>query len=605
MREGKSMRKHSLNNLKIRNKLLLIYLLCVLIPIILTDAFIMINVGKNARESQKREFQNVIDRVEYNLRETVNRCLLFTSNLYTDQSLDEFLNYNYRTYEDYYLKYTKMLRSNNFSYNYNYGLLSKIVIIADNNTIISGGRIATLDMVKDTEWYKAYEAEGNDTFLYIYYDESKKFLPGSGPCRTISVMRKMDSFGSGGIKKLMKLDIDYNIMLTDVLNEKTDAEIYVRNSNYIIFSNLPNTNGRQQFPEASSIDGRDFTMSKKFTAGNQEWEVVILADETYPMGAILSNKGVLAIILLNLFIPTILIYFVGASISRRLTTITAYLEKVENEQFEVINYHEGEDEIGKLIRSYNLMVIRIKELIEVVFKRNAEKQALELARKQAELKAIQSQVNPHFLFNTLESIRMRSLLKNEKETADIIGELSVLFRKSMNWGPDYITIEEEISFINNYINIQRYRYGDKIRFYHYVMDDCMHYRIPKLTISSLVENACIHGIEATEEEGVIFLNITRNEQHLFIEISDNGSGFGKDRLEELRWMIKNADIRMLNESTSTGMLNSYLRLKMYCDSDILFDIDSAPGKGTDITIVLPLSRLSIGEQPNNMQSKEG
>lgn len=269
--------------------------------------------------------------------------------------------------------------------------------------------------------------------------------------------------------------------------------------------------------------------------------------------------------------------------------ITSYMGKVEKEQFEVIEIAEGEDEIGKLIRRFNLMVLRIKELIEVVFKGQAEKRDLELARKNAELKAVQSQVNPHFLFNTLETIRMRSLLKEEEETADIIGELAVLFRKSMSWGDDYITVEEEMSFIDNYIHIQRYRFGDKIKYYHYVMDECKSCLVPKLSISTFIENACIHGIETTDKEGVISLTITKSEGYLLVEISDNGKGMDEQSLNELRRMIDHADSSMLYESRSTGVLNAYLRLSMYSDGNILFDIDSKPEGGTDIVIRLPLA----------------
>ncbi len=386
-------------------------------------------------------------------------------------------------------------------------------------------------------------------------------------------------------------------MLKDVLNEKIEGAIYVRNSDYILFSNLPNTNAMKTYTAADTLNGSESTMKSTFVAENQEWEIIVRAKSTPFWSVLFNNKGLLFLILLDLTVPTILIYTVGISISQRLSIVATYMGKVEQEQFQVICCNEGNDEIGKLIHSYNVMVIKIKDLIEVVFKGNAEKQALELSKKQAELKAIQSQVNPHFLFNTLESIRMRSLLKGENETADIIGELAILFRKSMNWGVDFITIQEEMSFIEKYINIQKYRYGEKIKFYHFIMENCNNYRIPKLAISSFVENACIHGIETTANEGVISLTITKNEQYLFIEISDNGKGFDEKRLEEIRWMLSCADSKMLNESKSTGMLNAYLRLKMYSDGQIVFDIDSKPENGTDITIQIPLNIVESVTDP--------
>ncbi len=579
------------NNLKIRTKMLLIYAFCVLLPIILTDSIILYNMNKSDKESQLVSLSHAMDRVEYNLNSNIDNCIMFTNNMYYDRDLNKFLNKQYADFPSYYDDYMKMLNSNKLSYTYNAGLLSKIELFADNNSIIGGGKISRLSSVEDKTWFTEFKKSGNDIFVYPYYDAAKKFVPGSGSARTISIIRKLDNFGNRGIEKLLKIDMDYNMMLMDVLNEKIDGTIYVRNKEHILFSNLPNTNGARDFPDASTLDGIKPVMSKSFAAGSDQWEIVVYAKKLPFWSILFRNKWLLSIVLLDWFLPTVLIYFVGKSISHRLSIVATYMGRVEKEQFDLIVTTEGEDEVGKLIRSYNMMVTRIKDLIEVVFKENAEKQALELSKKQAELKAIQSQVNPHFLFNTLESIRMRSLIKGEDETANIIGELAILFRKSMNWGSDSITIEEEMNFIEKYINIQRYRYGDKIKFYHYVMEGCERLLIPKLSIGTFIENACVHGIETTVNEGVISLTITKNEQFLFIEISDNGKGFDEEHLNKIRWMIAHADTKMLNESKSTGMLNAFLRLKMFCEGQIIFDIDSRTEDGTDITIQIPLEMV--------------
>ena len=234
------------------------------------------------------------------------------------------------------------------------------------------------------------------------------------------------------------------------------------------------------------------------------------------------------------------------------------------------------------------MVLKIRNLIEVVFKGKEEKQALELSKKQAELKAIQSQVNPHFLFNTLESIRMRSLIKGEEETADIIGQLAILFRKSMDWGSDYSTISEELSFVEKYINIQKYRFGDKIKYEYFIMEECKNYIVPKLAIETFVENACIHGIETTTKGGIITINITKDDEFLIIEIMDNGKGFDQNKYEEIMKCIEHGDSNMLYEAKSTGILNSFLRFKMFCDGNIQFLIDSNEENGTKISIRIPI-----------------
>ncbi len=577
----------------------MVYVCCVLLPIILTDVIILITVNNNSKENRRRDLTHALERVEYNLNETINGSILFTNNLYSDRSLDSFLNTKYINYLDYYEHYTRLLRSNSLSYNYNHGLLVKIQIIADNNTMLNGGKIATLDRVKDEKWYQAFQESEYDIFVYTYYDESKKNSLGGGTSRTISIIRELDNYGRGRMKKLLKIDLDYNLMLTDILNERLDGEIYVRNQDYILFSDQESSSSMKEFSKADSIKEDQVTMSSTFTAGNENWEILIIAKDTAFWEVITEYKGLIILILLNILIPTILIYYIGRSISKRITTVADYMEKVKEEKFEMISLREGEDEIGKLILSYNMMVMKIKNLIEVVFKGNAEKQALELSKKQAELKAIQSQVNPHFLFNTLETIRMRSLIKKENETAEIIGELALLFRRSMNWGADFITIEEEMSFVEKYINIQKYRFGDKIKYRNIIMEDCKGYRVPKLSIGTFIENACIHGIEASVSEGFITVTITKNSGYLFIEISDNGKGFEESRLEELRTMFSHADNKLLNESKSTGMLNAYLRLNMYCEGKMIFNIDSELENGTDITIQIPLCYVSV-EYGQNM-----
>lgn len=269
-----------------------------------------------------------------------------------------------------------------------------------------------------------------------------------------------------------------------------------------------------------------------------------------------------------------------------------YLRKVENEEFSTIECNNGTDEIGKLIRSYNLMVLRIKELIEVVFKRDAEKQRLELAKKQAELKALQSQVNPHFMFNTLESIRMRSLIKGEDETAGIIENLSILLRTTINWGEDYITIEDEMLFVENYLQIQKYRFGDKLSYGFYAMEDCKNIRIPKLSILSFVENACVHGIEAVSHNANINVTVFKDENSLFIEILDTGMGIEENKLNEIRELLKDAKIDMLNKSKSTGVLNTYMRLQSYCNN-MKFEINSKLKEGTEITIQIYLNTNDV------------
>jgi two-component system sensor histidine kinase YesM len=266
---------------------------------------------------------------------------------------------------------------------------------------------------------------------------------------------------------------------------------------------------------------------------------------------------------------------------------------VKHEKFEVITGQIAKDEIGSLTHSYNMMVLKIKNLIEIVFKGQVERQALELSKKQAELKALQSQVNPHFMFNTLETIRMRSLIKEEHETSDIIQKLALLMRQTINWGNDLVTIKDEITFVESYLVIQQYRFGEKLQFKIDVPEaDILKMRIPKLTVLTFVENACIHGIEGSMNDGVVEVSFHKQNNQLHIIIRDTGVGMEEDKLALLRNLMLDPSLERLSELSSIGFMNAYIRLRMYFDDSIQVNITSERYKGTTIMIQVPLIEAS-------------
>ncbi len=141
------------------------------------------------------------------------------------------------------------------------------------------------------------------------------------------------------------------------------------------------------------------------------------------------------------------------------------------------------------------MVARTNELIQIVYKNKIKEQEMLVERQNAELLALHSQINPHFLFNALESIRMHSLLKNEYETADMVEKLALMQRQYVEWGNDSVEIRREMEFVRAYLGLQKYRFGERLSYSLEVEEDCLDIKIPKMTVVTFVENACVHGIE--------------------------------------------------------------------------------------------------------------
>ena len=248
----------------------------------------------------------------------------------------------------------------------------------------------------------------------------------------------------------------------------------------------------------------------------------------------------------------------------------------------------GKDEIGKLMLNYNRMALRFNSLINTVYIAKMKEQETTVARKNAELLALYSQINPHFLFNALESIRMHSILKNEIETADMVKRLAIIQRQYLEWGNDFIKVEKEMELVKAYLELQKYRFGEKLSYQLEIAEECKEYVIPKLTVVTFVENACVHGIESKTTPGWIFVRIYRDKYCLYIEIEDTGIGMEDSFRSELLNKIKNANLDMLKEKGRVGIINASLRLKIFTDDEARFELEGEKGVGTTVQMIIPL-----------------
>ena len=241
------------------------------------------------------------------------------------------------------------------------------------------------------------------------------------------------------------------------------------------------------------------------------------------------------------------------------------------------------------------MTNRMRELIDDVYKESLMRQENELQKQRAELRALHSQINPHFMFNALESIRMRSLIKKEYETAEIIELLARMMRKSTDWGDDMVTIESEASFAETYLKIQKYRFGDRLSYKIDIAPDCANLLVPKLSIVTFVENACVHGVEGVRHDCIIILSAEKDDRYLRIYIEDTGAGMSEERSRSILQEMRDASFDDLNTSRSVGIINACLRLKKCFGSDLGFELDSEEGAGLCITISIPVDRINSEE----------
>jgi two-component system sensor histidine kinase YesM len=238
------------------------------------------------------------------------------------------------------------------------------------------------------------------------------------------------------------------------------------------------------------------------------------------------------------------------------------------------------DEITELGMSFNIMIGKIKELLDSKIK---EQENL----KKAELRALQAQINPHFLYNTLDTIIWMAESKKTDQVVKIVSALSNFFRISLSKGMDWITIGEEVDRIRSYLTIQKIRYQDILDFKIDVSDDVAENTILKLILQPLVENALYHGIKNKRQGGTITIRARRQgEEEIRIEVEDDGIGFPPEKLSRLQAELEDdtGDIKL---ESGFGIGNVNKRIRLYYGKPYGLSVQSEYASGTCVTLVIP------------------
>ena len=259
---------------------------------------------------------------------------------------------------------------------------------------------------------------------------------------------------------------------------------------------------------------------------------------------------------------------------RRLSSHISHLaeEKVLTEDASI---EEGEDEISKIGKEFNRLVRHINSLIKNQKKMYEQRQRLEM-------NALQAQINPHFLYNTLDSVRWMAVIQKANNIADTVMSLENLLRNMAKGGGDQITLKEELSLVQDYINLQQVRYMEIFDYICSVPEEYLDCLIVKMTLQPIIENAIFHGIEPTGTYGVIRVNAWEKENDLYISVEDNGVGMDQGELSEILKMKKNK-----NAMSGIGVVNVDERLKMTYGQNYGLIYEGEKGSFTRVTIHIP------------------
>ena len=580
-----------LDKLRLQQKLWLMQIFCVLLPLLITDSVILTLIVNEEKRVTLQEMDNIADSVKYTISDSVESAVGLMQNIYGNRYVNEFMKSEFSSPSDYFDQYYRFIKDSLYAIGVSNGHY-RAVIYGDNDGIVNGGYFQRLEMGENTQWYKELEESDRDVIIFSEYATE-----GMNSQRVISLVRHMDYYHKGKDKSVIKVNLDYSGMALDIINAKYPETLYVCEGDKILFSN--DGKGGLQVPFGSM----DMQLAGKagvhdtINLYGKTWDIYVMTPEIDSKAIILANLPLIGILIcVNFILPFLFMRLINRSFTQRIREMDSIFSNVEGDELKQLPEVRGNDEISALMMSYNRMAQRMNELIQTVYKNRLKSQEIDIARQKAELLALHSQINPHFLFNALESIRMHSVLKKEFETADMVQKLAMMERQNVDWGGDLIRIEEEIKSVEAYLELQKYRFGAKLSYEINVDEECDDYRLPKLSLVTFVENACVHGMENKTHASWIFVRIYVQDEMLVMEVEDTGSGMTEDQCRSLVEEMSDVRIEKLKENGHVGILNAALRLKMATEDKVRFEMDSEVGAGTMVTISIPLEEV----EKNNM-----
>jgi two-component system sensor histidine kinase YesM len=584
--------KRKFNDLKLRNKLIISFIAVVFIPVTFVGLFLTNQLRQIALNDALEQTEMTMDRMRQQTIRLLKVPIDISRNLLIDDRLKTILSTDYKSRYQLvvaYQNYPDIERYVSFT-----NEIDNIRLYTENETMISNWEFFPADETTTSqEWYQeAIQYRGIINWRYLP-DETKRNEP------YLSLVRMIE-FDNFKYTNVLVITVS-KVQLQAVVDSESIKSLIVDDHNNVITTNFAEWRGKtldEIFPDLdltgtgkqeTKLNGElvnilvDYVRPEASSSGLRIISVYSVEDIVAESNRF-SRLG-LMVILASVIVSFILIYWVSSLLTRRLLKFSQQIGRAAIGDFETTLPIDGNDEIGQLSRQYNFMIRSIKELIEEVRKTHWQKEQLELKQQEIKLKMLASQINPHFLFNALESIRMQAHINGEKEIAGVVKMLGRLMRKSLETQGHHIALKDEIDIVHSYLEIQMFRHRDRLTYELKIDEEAGKQMIPPLIIQPLVENAVVHGIERKESEAEPLKVTVKAEikgDRLVVEVEDNGVGISEERLQEIIRMLDEQD-----EGNRIGLSNVHHRLQMVYGESSGLVIESEERVGTTVRFSIP------------------
>ncbi|WP_238456173.1 sensor histidine kinase [Lederbergia galactosidilytica] len=586
----------SFTNRKVKIKLLGIYLAVTVIPILLIGFYLNYSMRDVVLNNTINEVDANVDKLEMRLNTILDRAISISDQLYISNDLKKVLEQEYESNLEIYNAYAAYPIFDNYLRYYNE--IENIRFYMTKEMITNSQFVYADQETRNQEWYQgAVERQGRISWEYI----PDKWTKTSYLTLTRSV------YGNNReLLGVLAIAISPDNLTSISKSELFDVFVSL-DSEKIVHSKDPNYLGEYPFfikkadiqdqksiiydtdfkQENYKIYLRSFKPSKTLENQIQITALIPVEDVIKDSKKVLYNGFLIVMICLLVSITLIGLFI--KSFDKRIYQLRSAMNNIAKGNFDIEERKLGGDEIGQAYEDLVVTADSIKELINEVYIHKINEEQWKRRQKESEFKMLASQINPHFLYNTLEMIRMKALINKDQEVARSVMLLSQMMRSSLEVSEQPILLDSEINLIKTYLEIQKMRFGDKVNFSVKVKCDIQDYYIFPLLLQPIVENAIIHGIDREMENSIIEVEVFKTSKYLMIAVKDNGVGITPASLSLLNEALNTSEDTS-QKSSGIGMNNVNKRIKLYYGDDYGVEIKSEYGIGTVVTLFLPLEK---------------
>ena len=564
---------HWFNGIKLRYKLAIFYSLFCFLPVMLLFWLSFLQMRSIIDDKGKMNLQSYLQQSVSSMDRTLDGYNSLSDYIAFDRTLAEVFSMEYGTPYEQYEQLTQKVDPILRTASYFHGGMQQITIYTDNGMVKHDTTVAPVSEIEETDWYqKTLEHPGLNWFAN-YQEE------------TLFSARKLAFSGAREGVNILYMDVDYQKLFTPYAETLiSECGLYITDQDGKLVFEESRFSGKNQnydltyseFLEQRDRGSTDYIIlcEQSNTTGWTVWlyQPVGLAGEAMrPIGVM---AGVT--ILICIFAAVLAYFITSGMVSSRIERLTHFMQEVQEGSMDMQMESDDRDEIGMLYRGFGSMMKRIRTLINEVY-------LSKITQKEAELKALQAQINPHFLYNTLSLINWKALAAGEENISRMTLALSTFYRTALNRGRNVLQVETELSNTRAYLEIQSMLHDGDFDYEIEAQTEILQCESLNLILQPLVENAIHHGIEEkTDGRGKITVRGWKEDNCVWFMVEDNGVGMEQEVADKILTM----------ESKGYGVRNVDERIRLCYGEKYAMKVESVVGKGTKMTIHFPARRLT-------------